>query len=421
MTNQNSLFGAGEVSIPAEFKSDLVAQARAQASSPLQLEFARLLNLNETTGQQVQQLEQLHGQYRAKFGQVLPPLQAEQDRLSRQMVLFLHERLQQPESGKAKALTASNRKAIGRMIVSLSLEFAMQGDAQMRTIHDLYSNESIAELDAANIDGMLDMLDELGVELPEQVGKQSAADMAHAALKAMQEKMAQQEEIEAQRKARRDEKRAAKAKADPNAQAKLAQKEQAALEAQSALKNIYRQLARQLHPDRAESDAQRATNHDLMSEANSAYERQDLLALLKLQLKAQQIDAIAMSAVAEDKLKSWLQLLRAQYKDLNAECVELQMQMSHEFRVPTSRALTAAHLEQSLAAAMQDYDEALHVMRSDLEAVKTDAGLKRWAKANSRDLERHEAMMDEDIFDTMNLADLMPSMAGSARKKGKKK
>ncbi len=398
---QNSFFGAEDTSMPPEFKGDLVAQAKAQAGSPLQREFAKLLDLIQATGSKVQALEQLHGQYRAKFGQILPPLQAEQDRLSRQMVLFLHERLHRPETGKTKSLTASHRKSIGRLIVSLSMEFALQGNAQMRAIHDLYSNESIDEMAAAKINGLLCVLDDMGVELPEQASQGSAAEMAQAALKAVYEKMVKQDEIETQRKARRDEKRAAKAKTAPKEQAMLAQKEQAALEAQSALKNIYRQLARQLHPDRADNDAQRALNHDLMSEVNTARDRQDLLALLKLQFKASQIDASAMSTVADDKLKSWVTLLRVQAKDLTNQCLELEMQMSHEFRVPRQRGLTAENLENSLKAAVQDIDEALHVMRSDLEIIKNDADLKRWAKANSRELEQPEALLEDRFLDAM--------------------
>jgi hypothetical protein len=401
--------------------TDLVAQAKAQASSPLQREFARLLSVIEKTAAQVQEMERLHGMYRAKFGQVLPPLKAQQDDLSRHMVLFLHERLQRPDAGKTKSLTASNRKAIGRLIVSLSMDFAMQGDAQMRAIHDLYSNETIDEMDEAGLDDVLDMLDQMGMEMPEIMkkdgSKASAAEAAQAALRAIQEKVREQDEIEAQRKARRDEKRAAKAKADPKAQAKLAQKEQAAQDAQNALKNIYRQLARQLHPDRAANDTQRALNHDLMSEANTAYERQDLLALLKLQLKASQIDANAMSTVAEDKLKSWVALLRAQAKDLEIESAQLQMQMVHEFRVPPRQVISAAAIEQSLQAAVQDYDEALHLMRSDLELVKNDADLKRWAKANSKDLERHDALLEDDLLDAMMMEQMMSATPRKTKKK----
>jgi hypothetical protein len=421
MTIQNNLFGADDAPTPSEFNGDLVAQAKAQGSSPLQREFARLLGVIEKTAAQVQEMERLHGMYRAKFGQTLPPLKAQQDDLSRQMVVFLHERLQRPDTGKTKSLTASNRKAIGRLIVSLSMDFAMQGDSRMRAIHDLYSNETIDEMDEAGLDDVLDMLDQMGMEMPEILkkdgSKASAAEAAQAALRAIQEKMREQDEIEAQRKARRDEKRAAKAKADPKAQAKLAQKEQAAQDAQNALKNIYRQLARQLHPDRADNDTQRALNHDLMSEANTAYERQDLLALLKLQLKASQIDASAMSTVAEDKLKSWVALLRTQAKDLEMESAQLQMQMVHEFRVPPRQVISAAAIEQSLQAAVRDYDEVLNLMRSDLELVKNDADLKRWAKANSKDLERHDALLEDDLLDAMMMEQMMSAAPRRAKKK----
>jgi hypothetical protein len=399
------------------FKSDLVAQAKTRATSPLRAEFARLLETIEASGQRVQELEQLQSIYRAKFGQILPPLLAEQVALSQQIVLSLHQRLQRPDEGRSESLTANHRKAIGRVIVSLSLEFALQGDVQMRAIHDLYSNETIEEMNAANIDAMLDLLNTVGVKLPERTRQASAANMAQAARQALQARMAQQEEVETQRKARRDEKRAAKAKADPAAQAKLEQKEKAAQEAQSALKNIYRQLARQLHPDRAESDAQRLLHHDLMSDANTAYERQDLLALLKLQLKAQQIDASAIGTVAEDKLKAWVALLRAQAKDLSSELAALEMQVSQEFCVPRMRGLTVENLEASLKATKQDHEERLHLMRHDLQLVKTDAHLKRWAKANSKGSERHDSSLGDDWLDTMLVEQMMNNAADKQRKR----
>jgi hypothetical protein len=419
MTSQNSLLGADEAPIPAEFRGDLVAQARVQASSPLQREFAKLLEVIETTGHHVQELERLHGLYRAKFGQILPALQAQQDSLSKQTAMFLHARLQRPDVAEPASLTASHRKSMGRMIVSLSMALAQAGDAQMRVIHDLYSHESIDEMDAAGMDGMLDFLDEMGVELPHIPGKVSAAEMAQAALHAIREKVAHQEEIAAKRQARRDEKRAAKKKADPQEQAKLARSEQAVQDAQGALKNIYRQLARQLHPDRAENDMQRGLNHDLMSEANTAYDRQDLLALLKLQLKVSQIDASAMSSVAEEKLKSWVVLLRMQAKDLQAEHAQQQVQMSYEFHLPAHQAITQAYIEQSLKIAVQDFDETLHQMRSDLEMMKNDANLKRWAKASSRELERErqDALMDDSSISAM----LMERMMNTAPRQPQKK
>ncbi len=404
MVTQNSLFGADAAPIPPEFKGDLVAQAKAGATSPMQREFARLLGSIEALGVDLQTLEALHSQYRAKFGQTLPQRRLEQEGLQKQMVLFLHERLQRPEESKTKGLTASNRKSIARIIVSFSMNFAMQGDAQMREIHDLYSDEKMESQDEAQLEDMRELLSQMGIELPELDDKANALEQAQAALKALQEKMQKEQELEEQRQAKRDEKREArraeKAKTDPKAQAKLASQEQAAQEAQSSLKNIYRQLARQLHPDRAENDEQRALNHDLMSEVNAAYDKQDLLTLLKLQLKASQIDASAMNSVAEDKLKAWTALLRAQAKELNADVTSLRMQMMGEFRLPYGQAVNAQVLEASFARGMQEYDEVLHLMRSDLALIQDDAGLKRWAKGQSRLIAQDEEMLmarDEDM------------------------
>jgi hypothetical protein len=404
MTIQNNLFGADEAPIPTEFKGDLVAQAKASAANPVQREFARLLSSIESLGTDLQTLEQLHSQYRAKFGQSLPQRKAEQESLQRQMVVFLHERLQRPEANKAKALTASNRKAIARIIVSFSMNFAMQGDAQMRAIHDQYSDEKMETQDEAQLEDMRELLSQMGIELPELDDKANALEQAQAALKALQEKIQKEQELEEQRQAKRDEKREArraeKAKTDPKAQAKLANQEQAAQEAQSSLKNIYRQLARQLHPDRATSDDERTLNHDLMSQVNAAYDKQDLLTLLKLQLKASQIDASAMNSVAEEKLKAWVSLLRAQAKELNADVMNLRMQMMGEFRLPYGQPVSAQALEASFARGMLEYDEVLHLMRSDLALIEDDAGLKRWAKAQSRLIADDEQMMmaqDEDM------------------------
>ena len=429
MNSQNTPLGADKTDIPCDFKGDIVAQAKASATTKMQREFAQLLATIEQLSADLQTLEALHSQYRAKFGQTLPQRKLEQEGLQRALVVFLHERLQRPETAQAKGLTASNRKSIARIIVSFSMNFAMQGDAQMRQIHDLYSDEKMESQDEAQLEAMRELLSQMGIDLPELDDKANALSQAQAALQALQEKMQKEQEIEEQRQAKRDQKRQArraeKAKTDPKAQAKLANQEQAALEAQSSLKNIYRQLARQLHPDRAENDAQRALNHDLMSEVNAAYDRQDLLSLLKLQLKASQIDANAIHSVAEEKLKAWTALLRAQAKELLSDVGSLSAQMQGEFRLPYGRKITAQLLEQSYAQAAQEYDEVLHLMRSDLALIQDDAGLKRWAKAQSRqiaddewlDLARDEdmALMDE-IFDEVMSRSVPPRTKQTASK-----
>ena len=400
MTKHEALLNAADAPAPQQLKRDLVTQARASSTTPMHSEFARLLASVEQLGGELQTLDKLHSQFRAKFGGALPPRQAEQEALQRQTVVFLHERLQRPELSDATALTASARKAIGRAIVALSVHQAAQGDSQMRQIHDLYSSETLAKQDGMQLEELRELLSRMGVDLHELSDSANAAEQARGALDAIASQMRKAQEVDEQRQLKRDQKRetrkAAKAKSDPKAQAKLQAQSQAAVDAQSSLKNIYRQLARQLHPDRAEGDEQRALHHDLMSQVNAAYDKQDLLALLKLQLHAQQIDASAIHSVAEDKLKAWVALLRAQAKELTSDVQRIRMQIMGEFQLPYGCLITTDALELRLKQATHELDEGLHMMRSDLALIKTDAGLKRWAKEQARLI----AQDDESLFST---------------------
>ena len=54
-----------------------------------------------------------------------------------------------------------------------------------------------------------------------------------------------------------------------------------------ALKRLLRRLARVLHPDLAQDDAERARLHALMSEVNAAYERGEINVLINAMLLAE--------------------------------------------------------------------------------------------------------------------------------------
>ncbi|MFX4717623.1 molecular chaperone DnaJ, partial [Acinetobacter baumannii] len=83
--------------------------------------------------------------------------------------------------------------------------------------------------------------------------------------------------------------------------------------------SIYRQLASALHPDREPDPVERERKSALMSQANAAYERGDLTALLQLQLQAAQVDEAHIAQMADDKLAALSLLLKDQVKTLEGE------------------------------------------------------------------------------------------------------
>ena len=98
-----------------------------------------------------------------------------------------------------------------------------------------------------------------------------------------------------------DARQAARRSRRPPSARQLKAQEQAQ-DAKAALRSIYRQLASALHPDREPDPVERERKSALMSQANAAYERGDLTALLQLQLQAEQVDEAHIAQMADDKL-----------------------------------------------------------------------------------------------------------------------
>lgn len=102
-----------------------------------------------------------------------------------------------------------------------------------------------------------------------------------------------------------------------------AAREQVVKDDVQALREVFRKLARDLHPDREPDPAARARKTALMQLANQAYAARDLLGLLELQLQIEQIDATGLGEIAEERLTRYNRLLEAQLQRLRSELGEL--------------------------------------------------------------------------------------------------
>src|SRR6185436_12237903 len=86
-------------------------------------------------------------------------------------------------------------------------------------------------------------------------------------------------------------------KAKPSAKQLKAEAE--ATHASQSVREVYRKLASELHPDRETDAAERERKTVLMQKVNQAYAAQDLLTLLQLQLDIEQITPQAINGMAE--------------------------------------------------------------------------------------------------------------------------
>ena len=159
-------------------------------------------------------------------------------------------------------------------------------------------------------------------------------------------------------------------------------------EAETSLRKLFRQLASNLHPDR-EPDAQaRLVKTALMSQANAAYERRDLVALLQIQQQALGADPQAAAVMSEDKLTGWTLLIKQQVADLERERAARSESLAAEFQLAPEYKLTAFSLQMLLEEQVSDLEEELALMQRDLQRVQNDADLKRWLSEQAKETRR---------------------------------
>jgi hypothetical protein len=190
--------------------------------------------------------------------------------------------------------------------------------------------------------------------------------------------MREQEERADEDKRARAERRQANKKAKPapaqtQAQAKLDN-------AASLLRGLFRQLASALHPDREQDATARERKTALMGEANAAYGRKDLLALLQLQQQAGLSDLLGTGALAEEQLAAMTLLLKQQVADLERERIGRQDALAQEFQVSRGMGVTPRTLQMVLLEQVEELEMALEMMQADATLVQSDAGFKRWLK-----------------------------------------
>lgn len=93
-----------------------------------------------------------------------------------------------------------------------------------------------------------------------------------------------------------------------------------------AVRTIYLDLVKAFHPDRETDEAEKDRKTEIMQRVTEAYEKNDVLALLRLQLELERIDQSHIESMAEAHLKYYNKILREQAKELEEEYEQLQLQ-----------------------------------------------------------------------------------------------
>ena len=362
---------------------DLIVQPVDQDRlTPAQQRFNDLLAQIERLSGQIERLEAWSDKHRYAHIQALRESVQLSQSHRKSLLLFVHERLQTAD------FTDRQQRMARGLVRGLMAHLAATSDPQVQALVDLYVSEEdeqeAADDQAEAAQRLRERIEEaLGQPLEKPSQYQTPEEMMAAGMRQWQRQQQADEE-------RKTAKRAAR-KAQKQAQKKSAAAEKGEvpaalmreLDAKSAIRTIFRQLASALHPDREPDEQERLRKTGLMSEVNAAYEKNDLTTLLRLQMQVTQINPqnkAGTTRMADDKLIAMSLLLKEQVAALEDDLDQLENRLSRELCVPVRADADEAALSQSLQRIQADHRHSADSLAADLRRIQNDAELKRWLK-----------------------------------------
>jgi hypothetical protein len=311
------------------------------------------------------------------------PLQQRHDAVRAELVGVLDAAYRQE-----KQLSTLERTKIRELLASAFGDLPGRGYPKLQAVLDQYAPEekapaataTAAAHDRANTDLMRQMLElQYGIRFDPTVDISTPERFQQYANQLLEAQHARQQAEAAAAEARRaTRKKSAKQLA---AEARKAAEEKATTQSVRAL---YRDLVKALHPDLEPDEAEKIRKTALLQRVTAAYENNELLTLLRLQLELQRLDPAHLETLADAQLTPYNKLLRDQVSELEQTLYEEQVSEAGfgdlDFGLPSAQALRD-HFEWKLG----DLARRVGLLTTDVAAMEGDvAVLKQFLKTFHR-------------------------------------
>jgi hypothetical protein len=315
--------------------------------------------------------------FQKKYVDELMPLLAAFREKQVQMVHRLHSVIDQ------KGLTKTERGIISDLVTHIAGELLVErDDAELKVIYNWHSQSDYDSEVAAEREEMKSALEAMiGTELGDDLDMNSPEEIirrAHAKIDEQQaEEVAQNEAQEARR---------AKRKKSAKQIAAQARQEAEQAELGRSIREVYRKLASALHPDREPDPQERERKTALMQRVNQAYDKNNLLLLLELQLELEHIDQRAINDISEDRLKHYNSILKDQVDELNQEIFDVEARFRDSYGVPPFAEISPDTVVRKITGDIAGFQQDMRDIEKDIRALDDSGKIKSWLKAVKRQL-----------------------------------
>ena len=291
-----------------------------------QKKFNRLTKGLQRAKQSLIAWQAVYEQVKARYLQELYPLMQEIDQFRLKMLVYLDEIYQAGQLNKTQQKKLLN---VIKTMAESCIGFDRSGQAE--AIYDKHHDNSYGEVKEALFDEMReDFKEMLDIDLGEDFDFESAD-----ALEKFMGKLAEKKEEASEKENLESKLKKSKKESKKQHEIKQASAETKAIDLESgSLQEVFRRLARVLHPDREQDEKEKIKKSELMQRANIAYKNKDLLSLLELQIEIEQAEQSDINNMTEEKLQTYNKLLQKQNNQLKEELTVIKHRMSIEFNMP---------------------------------------------------------------------------------------
>ncbi|KVP51153.1 molecular chaperone DnaJ [Burkholderia ubonensis] len=285
------------------------------------------------------------------------------------------------EASGRKGLTKAEQRTLSTLLASLAGDLLdANDDAQLKAIYNRHRGTDYDDEVAAGFATMKAELEAmLGVELDDDLDMSAHDEVLQHVRAKLEQQQARDEANKRAREARRAERqKSAKQLAKESQQ----QAEQVALS--QSIRDVYRKLASALHPDREPDPLERERKTSLMQRVNQAYDRNDLLKLLELQLELEHIDQHAINHISEDRLKHYNKILKEQVAELDQEIRHVESHLRFAYGLSPYADVSPDTVLLDLAREIIEREQDIRDLKQEMPLFDDVGSLKRWLKELKR-------------------------------------
>lgn len=346
--------------------------------STQQKEFNRL---TEKIGQSKAQIEllnalgeRMHKRSVLEMQPLLSQFQAQQAEMVRLFDRMLRQhKFNNPETRK-----------LHQIITQMSFDLINAGFDDLKEIYNFYSPDEdfdavtteAADLTAAMMKDLAnqmfgsDLDEDADIDTPEKLQAYIDQKMAERAQKSEEAKTRKAEKPKTAQQLKAEAKRAAQEEKRKLEEKKISQ----------SVREVYMDLVKAFHPDREPDEDEKVRKTAILQRVTAAYEANDLLALLQLQLELERIDAEKLDTLADDKLRYFNKSLRSQLAELEEELWQLEAELAQMTNTPPLGYFNPQQLEREFEKRLKALKKDIKALKNELELMRDPKMLKIWLK-----------------------------------------